>query len=114
MDTNQIIKDGFSNPDTGRFFERLDKDRVAKAVEAMKDCGACVHRVFLVDSPGEYEWLLCMHEDSPHFLETLKWSFVGCCKHTRDKSVTNVVLPPSEVPGSDGHDGCQFGQSEDE
>src|SRR6188508_2346887 len=97
MDTNQIRKDGFSNPETERESKAWkEQGREMALIEANKNCGSCLFNSFIVDSPEAYHWLLCLNEDSPRHLETLRWTY--CCDHhQRDFSVTYIPVPP-EAP----------------
>src|SRR4051794_8736669 len=92
MDTNYIRKDGFSNPETERLYKTWDRERGMASLESRQNCGACLDRYSLIDSPGQYCWFLCLGENSPHFLETLHWSF-GCPQHQLDDSIRYFVLP---------------------
>jgi hypothetical protein len=91
MDTNSLLSDGFSNPDTQRLFESWTADRLKGIVRTLHDCGACTQRHFIFHSPAEFQWVLCLNENSPHYLETVNWGFTCQC-HVRDRSVTNVAL----------------------
>jgi hypothetical protein len=67
MDTNYIKKDGFSNPDTERFFKKhWNGDLMEATCRARKHCGVCFCAFIFVDSVEDNLWLLCTHEDSPN------------------------------------------------
>jgi len=63
MDTNCIIKDGFSNQQTERLFRSWAKEDVSAAIGQNRDCGSCMYRFFLVDSEAEYTWVLCLSDN---------------------------------------------------
>ena len=66
MDANYIRKDGFSNPETERFFaQHWDAERMQGQCEALEHCGICVHSYYLIDSPQDRLWMLCLNERSP-------------------------------------------------
>jgi hypothetical protein len=99
MNTNSLVADSFSNPATERMFENWASDRVEQIVAALKDCGACTQCHFIFHSPAEFQWVLCLNEESPHHLETVNWAFT-CPFQVRDESVSNVSLGgPSDAFG---------------
>ena len=105
MDTNYIRKDGFSNPDTERFFQKhWNEDLMDATCSARKHCGVCFCGVIFVDSVEDNLWLLCIHEDSPYHLETLHFAF--SCPYQQPCEESDVVpcpwnpaSPSSEEPG---------------
>jgi hypothetical protein len=74
MDSNYIKKDGFSNPDTERFFNKHWKEDLMEATcRARKHCGVCFCGFIFVDSAEDNLWLLCTHDESPYYLETRRF-----------------------------------------
>ena len=60
-------------------------------------------RLFLADGTSEPKWLLCLHQHSPYYLETLSWAF-GCPDQIPDPTVQHFVLPsfdPPQFPSND-------------
>jgi hypothetical protein len=51
MNTNQVKKDGFSNPDTERLYEEWCKKELFAEVEEEGCCGMCAWGLFL-DPPA--------------------------------------------------------------
>ena len=92
MDSNIIKKDGFSNPATQRLFESWSEDQVWAGIDANQECGTCLCALFLVDAPGDFVWVLCLNEKSPHFCETVNWAF-RCPQQERNPSVENQIRP---------------------
>jgi hypothetical protein len=71
MDSNYIKKDGFSNPDTEGFFKKhWNEDLMEATCRARKHCGVCFCAFIFVDSVEDNLWMLCIHEESPYYLET--------------------------------------------
>ena len=97
MNANHIVKDSFSNPDTERLFTGWAVGRAEAMIASNQNCGACRCAWFLVDAPGEYEWLVCLQEDSSYYLETLSWAF-GCAKQIPDPTVQQFMLPSFDPP----------------
>ena len=103
MDTNQIKKDGFSNPDTEQLFDQQwDHERMLSEYRARKDCGWCRDRVFIVDAPEEYKWVLCLSDRAPHWLETVAACF--SCPYQQPMAVEDGSAPwePPSYPRNDG------------
>jgi hypothetical protein len=74
MDTNYIKSDGFSNPDTQRYFvENWPDERFCKESDERKCCGFCLYGHFLEFT--DYFWVICLNPDSPYCYETLDGSF---------------------------------------
>ena len=95
MNANHIVKDGFSNPETERLFISWDAERAMKTMVTNQNCGACQGCLFRADGTSEPKWLLCLHQHSRYYLETLSWAF-GCPDQIPDLTVQHLVLPPSD------------------
>src|SRR6266545_7612958 len=94
MNTNKIKTDGFSNPETERFFaEQWDDERLLKQGEEEKHCGFCNHCFFL---KSEELWILCLNADSPYCYETLDACFTcpGHEPYSRQDSSPGEGEPP--------------------
>jgi hypothetical protein len=79
VNTNRIKRDGFSNPETERFFqEPWTEEGPDQEWEEGKICGLCSQRTLLL--PAEYPWVLCLNPDSPYCYETLEPTF-SCPRH---------------------------------
>ena len=103
MDRNYIRKDGFSNPDTERFFkENWNEERMMALCQGNKHCGRCIHAHLLIESPEENLWWFCLNEASEYFLETVHFAF-GCI-HQEPCSGAEAVPCPwrPESPAEDG------------
>jgi len=92
VNANYIVKDGFSDPDTERFFTSWEAERAMKAIVNNQNCGACQRCLFFADGTVQPKWLLCLHHHSPYYLETLSWAF-GCPEQIPDPTVQHLVLP---------------------
>jgi hypothetical protein len=97
MDTNYIKKDGFSNPDTERFFKKhWNEDLMAATCRARKHCGVCFCGFIFVDSVEDNLWLLCTHDESPYYLETLHFAF--SCPYQDPCEEVQSIPCPSDPP----------------
>ena len=97
MNCNHIVKDGFSNPETERFFTSWDTERAMKTIADNQNCGACQRCLFLAGGTGGLKWLLCLHQDSLYYLQTLSWAF-GCPDRIPDPTVQHLILPALDPP----------------
>jgi hypothetical protein len=79
VNTNRIRREGFSNPETERFYQEVSsEERSEQEWEEAKICGLCSHGRCLL--PFEYPWVLCLNPDSRHCYETLDPIF-SCSRH---------------------------------
>ena len=69
MNINRIRIDGFSNPETERYFRSWSPAVVEEHSEQDKQCAYCEHGFFLARNLA---LLLCLNPDSPHCYETLE------------------------------------------
>jgi hypothetical protein len=79
MNTNRIKTDGFSNPETERYFrEGWTQERSEKELQEEKVCALC-RRAF--PTPGTADpWVICLNPDSRYCYETLDPLF-SCARH---------------------------------
>ena len=68
MNTNQIITNGFSNPNSKRMYESAwpDEPMLKQRCENGAQCGACSYF-----APLNEDWGICCHKKSRHHLETV-------------------------------------------
>ncbi len=94
MDTNYVRKDGFSNPDTERFFKQhWTPEQMFAVCDALKHCGVCDYAFEIVDTPQEHLWYLCWNEDAPYHLETVHFAFT-CPHHRHEAGTLDPISPP--------------------
>ena len=96
MNSNYVRNDGFSNPETERFFKQhWGPEQMWAVCNALKHCGVCGFGFEIVDSPQERLWHLCWNEDSPYHMETVHCAFT-CPHHYRVADVTPIPCPWDE------------------
>jgi hypothetical protein len=103
VNTNRIKRDGFSNPDTERFYqEPWTEEGPDQEGEEGKICGLCSQGTFLL--PSEYPWVLCLNPDSPYCYETVDPIFY-CPRHKPWPETSD------EQGGKDEEQGARGGMS---
>jgi hypothetical protein len=75
MNSNQIKRNGFSNPKTERHFKKnWTEGKNAVQVSEGNCCGLCQHCCF-VGHPNPVDWILCLNPKSEYCHETLDPNF---------------------------------------
>jgi hypothetical protein len=96
MNTNYVRKDGFSNPDTERFFQQhWGEEQMWAVCNALKHCGICDYGFEVVDSPQQGLWFLCWNQDSAYHQETVHFAFT-CQHHFRGDGLSVGPCPWDE------------------
>ena len=76
MNCNRIKSEGFSNPETERFFKaHWTYERQMREMETQKTCGFCLCAIPIADPCS----VLCLNADSPYCYETVS-AFFSCVR----------------------------------
>ena len=103
MNANKIISDSWSNEESKRLYQLQwpDNAELKRQYENGDQCGGCSFF-----APFNYDYGLCCHPESPHYVETVFEHF------TCSAFVNEGWGPHSFTPNSEYH--CRCGGSPDD